>query len=84
MPVGDFYEERESPEVCIFFLSTAHFIFFFSHSRIWKKMKSVGDILGTDHFPHYVAGYEVGALGQRGGSINDHGHHWPARSTSKP
>ena len=47
-------------------------------------MKSIGDILGTDHFPHYVAGYEVGALGQRGGSINDHGHHWPARSTSKP
>lgn len=59
--------------------------FLYSQSRIWiKKMKSVGDILGTDHFPQYVAGYEVGALGQRGGSINDHGHHWPARSTSKP
>ncbi len=72
MPVGDFYEERESPEVCI--LSTVEFIYLFfdhldqnycpvKHVVLQTCQKYVEYILGTHYSPQYVAGYEVGPLG---------------------
>lgn len=56
---------------------------------IWDLLHSLTqtrreDISGTHPSLLCVPGEAVDPPGQRGGSLHDHGDHWPARSTPKP